>query len=52
MTGTVDLLPYEVPHLAEITVVAGMDPLPPGVPLGPPSTPSVPVPIPVIKETC
>src|SRR5439155_20224225 len=27
VTGTVDLLPYEVPYLAEITVVAGMDPL-------------------------
>ncbi|HEY4939543.1 MAG TPA: putative baseplate assembly protein, partial [Actinomycetota bacterium] len=52
VTGTVDLLPYEVPELAEITVVAGMDPLPPGVPLGPPPTPSVPVPIPVVKETC
>jgi hypothetical protein len=50
-TDTVVLERWEVPELAEITAVEG-PPLEPGVPLSPPSTPDVPVPIPVPKETC
>lgn len=49
--GTVALLPWEVPHLTELTVVAGA-PLEPGAPLGPPPSPKVPVPIPVVKVEC
>jgi hypothetical protein len=48
---TVFLEPWEVPELAEITIVEG-DPLPPGEPLAPPELPGLPVPIPTIKETC
>ncbi|WP_224360828.1 putative baseplate assembly protein [Hyalangium versicolor] len=51
VAGTVDLKPWEVPELAEITVVEG-DPLEPGEALGPPPSPKVGVPIPIIKEEC
>ncbi len=51
--GSVALRPYEVPELAEITVVEG-PPLTPGEALGPPAPeqPTVPIPIPVPKEEC
>jgi hypothetical protein len=42
---------WEVPQLAEITVVQG-DPLTPGEAIKPPSTPLVPIPIPTIREKC
>lgn len=49
--GTVVLEPWEVPELAEITVVEG-PPMAPGQAITPPATAAVPVPIPVIRETC
>jgi hypothetical protein len=49
--GTVTLELDEVPELAEITVVEG-PPLVPGVPLEPPDTGKVAVPIRVAKEGC
>lgn len=62
--GTVDLQPYEVPELVEITVVAGV-PMEPGIAPSPPGTdegepgggdpdakPKVPVPIPTVKVEC
>jgi hypothetical protein len=42
---------WEVPELAEITVVQG-DPLTPGDAIKPPSSPLVPIPIPIIKVEC
>lgn len=54
-TGPVELKPYEVVELAEITVVEG-PPLEPGQTIVPPSTtgesPPVPVPVPVPREEC
>jgi baseplate J-like protein len=47
----IELAPYEVPELAEITVVEG-PPLEPGQTLGPAPPPAVPVPVPVPKEEC
>lgn len=49
-TTTVELSRWEVPELAEITVVAGA-PLEPGTQPAPPAG-DVPVPVPVLKETC
>ncbi len=51
VTGTVDLNPWEVPELAEITVVDG-PPLKPGDVIGPVPPPKLPVPIPIIREVC
>ena len=55
---TVDCLPqpivlerWEVPELAEITVVQAA-PLNPGEAVMPPATPSVPIPIPTLREEC
>jgi hypothetical protein len=42
----------EVPELAEITVVGGGPPIEPGEPLEPPDSSLVPVPVPVLQETC
>jgi hypothetical protein len=49
--GTVDLNPWEVPELAEITVVDGPQ-LKPGDVIGPVPPPKTPVPIPIIREVC
>jgi len=49
--GSVDLAMYEVPELAEITVVDG-PPSPAGEAITPPATDAVPVPIPIIREVC
>jgi hypothetical protein len=49
--GTVDLMPWEVPELAEITVVDGPQ-LKPGDVIGPVPPPKTPVPIPIIREVC
>jgi hypothetical protein len=49
--GTVELLPDEVPELAEITVVAGA-PRVPGAALGPVPPAKTPVPLPVLREEC
>lgn len=49
--GTVGLERYEVPELVELTVVEG-PPLAPGEAIGPPPTPLVPVPIPVLRDEC
>jgi hypothetical protein len=49
--GTVNLNPWEVPELAEITVVDG-PPLKPGDAIGPVTPPKLPVPIPIIREVC
>jgi predicted phage baseplate assembly protein len=51
LPNTVPLNPWEVPELAEITVVDG-PPLAPGTAITPPANPAVPVPIPTIKEQC
>ena len=51
-TGPVELKPYEVAELAEITVVEG-PPLEPGQSLAPPPDPAVvPIPVPVPREEC
>ena len=52
--GSVTLEMYEVPELTEIAVVEGPKPPEPGQPVEPPpaTTPSFPVPIPIIKEEC
>jgi hypothetical protein len=50
-SNRVELARWEVPELAEITVVEG-EPLTPGEALGPPDTRKVPVPIPTLKEEC
>jgi hypothetical protein len=56
-TTTVQLAKFEVPELAEITVVQG-SPMEPGAPLSPPlptgpdGLPLIPIPIPVLKEEC
>lgn len=47
----VELLPWEVPELAEITVVQG-PPLKAGEQLGPPVAPKVAVPVPTLREEC
>jgi predicted phage baseplate assembly protein len=47
----VALRPWEVPELAEITVVQGA-PLAPGVALGPVAPTRTPVPIPTLREEC
>jgi predicted phage baseplate assembly protein len=47
----IELRPWEVPELAEITVVQG-PPLPPGKSLAPAPSPKVPVPIPTLREEC
>jgi Baseplate J-like protein len=47
----IQLEAWEVPELAEITVVQG-EPLKPGDAIKPPSSPLVPVPIPTIVEKC
>jgi len=49
---TVTLKSFEVVELREITVVANMAPLAPGVPLTPPDPGVAPIPIPVFKEVC
>jgi predicted phage baseplate assembly protein len=56
--ATVDCLPqpialerWEVPQLAEITVVQNA-PLDPGEAVTPPPTPSIPIPIPTLREEC
>jgi hypothetical protein len=51
ITGEVDLNSWEVPELAEITVVAGPQ-LTPGQAIGPVTPPKLPVPIPIIREVC
>jgi predicted phage baseplate assembly protein len=51
MTGTVNLNDWEVPELAEITVVDGPQ-LQPGKAIGPLPPPSLPIPIPIIREVC
>jgi Baseplate J-like protein len=48
---TVQLRPFEVVELAEVTVVQGQ-PMPPGVPITPPSPDNLPVPIPVPRQEC
>ena len=54
---TVELEPYEVVELVEITVVEG-PPIAAGTPLAPPpilsdaGAPQLPVPIPTLKEEC
>src|SRR5437588_682448 len=52
--GSVTLEMYEVPELTEIAVVEGPKLPEPGQPVEPPpaTTPSFPVPIPIIKEEC
>jgi predicted phage baseplate assembly protein len=53
--GPIELRPYEVAELAEITVVEGA-PLEPGATLAPPPDPTtpppVPIPVPVPREEC
>lgn len=49
--GTVELEPWEVPELAEVTVVVGPPPDPGSGGVQPPPTPS-PVPVPVPREQC
>jgi hypothetical protein len=49
--GTVNLNSWEVPELAEITVVDGA-PLQPGEAIGPVAPPKLPVPIPILREVC
>jgi hypothetical protein len=48
--GTVELALYEVPELAQITVVQGL-PAPVGQPLVPPPG-KTPIPIPIVREVC
>lgn len=50
--GSVELALYEVPELAEISVVEGADIPEPGHVVTPPASPTVPVPIPVLREEC
>lgn len=50
--GSVELALYEVPELAEITVVEGPDIPEPGQVVSPPVSPAVPVPIPILREEC
>jgi hypothetical protein len=52
--GSVALELYEVPELTEISVVEGPKIPEPGQPIEPPSpeTPTVAVPIPIIREEC
>lgn len=52
LPGSVDLALYEVPELAAISVVEGADIPPPGQVVTPPASPTVPVPIPVLREEC
>ena len=49
--GTVTLAMYEVPHLAELTVVEGTPPAP-GDAIGAPPSDAVAIPIPVIRQEC
>jgi hypothetical protein len=49
--GEVDLNPWEVPELSEITVVDGTQ-LTPGQAIGPVAPPAMPVPIPIIRTVC
>ena len=51
VAGTVELEPWEVPELAEITVVEGA-PLAAGEQLAPPAPEGVAVPIPTLREEC
>lgn len=51
ISGEVDLNSWEVPELAEITVVDGPQ-LTPGQAVGPVAPPKLPVPIPIIREVC
>ena len=51
VSRTVTLAPYEVPELAEITVVEG-SPTAIGQAVAPPAATTVPVPIPIIREVC
>lgn len=51
INGTVNLNVWEVPELAEITVVDGPQ-LTPGQAIGPITPPNIPVPIPIIREVC
>lgn len=50
--GTVELAEYEVPELAEITVVEGPVTLNPGEAIGAPPPEKTPVPIPVMRQVC
>ncbi|MGE3309000.1 MAG: putative baseplate assembly protein [Limisphaerales bacterium] len=50
--GTVELEDYEVPELTEIAVVEGPLTFAPGDAISPPPAPTVPVPIPVLREEC
>lgn len=50
--GTVLVGIDEVPELSEITVVEGPLVIEPGQAIGPPPTPNVPVPIPILREEC
>ncbi len=50
--GTVSLESWEVPELAVITVEDGPPTLAPGQGVAPPSTPDVPVPVPILREEC
>lgn len=52
LPGSADLALYEVPELAEISVVEGADIPVPGQAVTPVSSPAVPVPIPVLREEC
>jgi hypothetical protein len=47
----IELQPWEVPELAEITVVQGPA-MTPGQALGPVKPPLVPIPIPTIQDKC
>ena len=50
--GSVDLEPWEVPELADITVADGL-PLPgPGAGLQAPPPPGLPLPFPVLRDEC
>jgi hypothetical protein len=52
VTGTVELRPYEVPELADVTVADGL-PLPaPGAGLVPGAPAGVPLPFPVLRDEC
>jgi len=50
--GTVELEDYEVPELTEMAVVEGPLGFAPGDAISPPPTPTVPVPIAVLREVC
>ena len=49
--GSIELQPFEVPHLVRITVVSG-EPRAVGEDLVPPASPKVPIPVPTLGEDC